>query len=301
MTQIEFVAVDWGTSSFRAWAIGADGAVCACHKGAQGMNTLTSDQFSSVLEQALVQMEVPAHVPVVASGMVGAAQGWIEAPYVPIDGALEQLHLRAVKAPGTAREVFILPGVKQTTPPNVMRGEETQIAGFLQSHAEFTGVLCLPGTHAKWVEVSGGRIQHFVSAMTGEIFGLISDQSILRHSMGADGWDQASFETAVVGALATPESVATELFEIRAGTLLTSANAAKARARLSGLLLGFEFAATRTMWSGQTVHLIGAADLTCTYAQALSLADATTDCHDATALTLAGLSASAKHLLKEPA
>ncbi len=301
MTQVDFVAVDWGTSSFRAWAMGRDGSVVARQSSDQGMGKLAPLDFASALEAALTRMGVALSVPVVACGMVGAAQGWVEAPYLSIETPAAWFGQGAVKAPHAKRDVFILPGLKQTGPANVMRGEETQIAGFLQKQPEFSGVLCLPGTHAKWVQVDRGRIQQFRTAMTGEVFGLIAGHSVLRHSMGQGGWDATAFEAAVHAALETPEIVSTELFEIRADGLLTGADACKARSRLSGLLIGSELAATRDLWDGQSIQLIGAPELTRNYAQALSCAGAMAKGYDATELTLAGLRAAAIHLLREPA
>ncbi|TCL08317.1 2-dehydro-3-deoxygalactonokinase [Shimia isoporae] len=298
MSSVAFVAVDWGTSSFRAWAVGFDGAVCAHHSDAQGMGSLTPPEFSPVLETALDQIGVGASVPVVACGMVGAAQGWIDVPYMAIDEGLEKLADRAQEAPGTARKVFILPGVKQSVPFNVMRGEETQIAGFLQSQPDFSGVICLPGTHSKWVVVADGQIQYFWTAMTGEMFGLLSSRSVLRHSMAGSGWDQANFEAACSCALAEPEVVAMKIFEIRAEALLTGPAPEAARARLSGLLVGFELAATRKLWDKQPVHLIGAPELMRNYTEALSHVNVVATCNDATALTLGGLSTAAKRLLE---
>ena len=301
MSQFDFVAVDWGTSSFRAWAMGRDGAVRAQHSTDQGMGKLAPSDFAPALEAALARMDVARAVPVVACGMVGAAQGWIEAPYLSVETPTERFGQGAIKAPNSLRDVFILPGLKQTAPPNVMRGEETQIAGFIQRHPDFTGVVCLPGTHAKWVQITNGHIAHFRTAMTGEVFGLIAHQSVLRHSMGQDGWDIAAFDAAVHAALETPEIVATELFEIRADGLLKGFDASKAKSRLSGLLIGFELAATRDIWNGTAVYLIGASDLTRNYAQALACAGIAAKAHDATDLTLAGLIAAADQLLREPA
>jgi len=299
MSHIDFVAVDWGTSSFRAWAIAPDGAVMAQHQGDQGMNGLAPAEFPPTLEAALAHMGVTARVPVVACGMVGAAQGWIEAPYVAI-GDASHLARGAVKAPTGGRDVFVLPGMKQASPPNVMRGEETQIAGFLHSHPGFTGVLCLPGTHTKWVQMVDGRVHNFLTTMTGELFNLISRQSVLRHSMTDKGWDDAIFEEAVQTTLAAPETIATSLFEIRARDLQTGSDQSPARAWLSGLLIGLDLAGTRRLWGGQTVHLIGAPALTRTYALALGCGGVTAQGLDATALTLAGLRAAARQLLGAP-
>ena len=116
--------------------------------------------------------------------MVGARQGWIEAPYasVPCTPATQTI---APECRDPRLEMHILAGIRQLHPPDVMRGEETQIAGVLLREPGFEGVICLPGTHTKWAEVAGGIITSFQTFMTGELFGLLSTQSVLRHSMSA--------------------------------------------------------------------------------------------------------------------
>ena len=121
-----------------------------------------------------------------------------------------------------------------------MRGEETQIAGFLASEPRFSGTICLPGTHTKWVEVEEGTVTAFHTFMTGELFSLLSEQSILRHSVSESGDDPAAFLQAARNAVARPENVATDLFGLRAASLLADYRPETARARLSGMIIGHE-------------------------------------------------------------
>ena len=113
-----------------------------------------------------------------------------------------------------------------------MRGEETQIAGFIAAHPEWDGILCLPGTHSKWAHISAGEVVSFRTFLTGEMFAPLSRQSVLRHSVGGDGWDDAAFVTAVSDTLSRPEHLASSLFSLRAGSLLDDLPAATARAQL---------------------------------------------------------------------
>jgi 2-dehydro-3-deoxygalactonokinase len=161
--------------------------------------------------------------------------------------------------------------MKQMQHTDVMRGEETQIAGFLARHPDFDGVLCLPGTHTKWVRISAGEIVSFQTFMTGEMFDLLSCQSVLRHSVGSVGdWDASAFETAVSDAISHPAMMATKLFQLRASDLLEGATPAANRARMSGLLIGMELAAAKPYWLGQDVALVGAPKLNEIYASALT-------------------------------
>ncbi|MEM9474349.1 MAG: 2-dehydro-3-deoxygalactonokinase [Pseudomonadota bacterium] len=269
MDGLAWIAVDWGTSNCRAWAMGADDSVLASATSDQGMGTLKRDGFEPALLTLIGPWLGQAPVEVVACGMVGSRQGWAEASYravpcPPVDQPLTQ-----VTAQDPRLRVRIVPGLRQDTPPDVMRGEETQIAGWLAAQPDFDGVLCLPGTHAKWVQVSAGEVVSFRTYLTGEMFAALSDHTVLRHSLGP-GWDADAFDEAVSSAMAHPERVANRLFTIRAESLLSGLAPAQAIARLSGLLIGAELAGARPYWLGQNVVIIGAGRIATHYKTALA-------------------------------
>lgn len=283
------VAVDWGTSSLRIWSLSAAGEILDRFSGSQGMSGLAQHDFERVLETQLNHMSVGTEIPAVICGMAGAAQGWFEAPYITAPTALSQLGRCAVQVPDTQREIHILPGIKQLIPGNVMRGEETQLLGLLSQRPDFDGVVCLPGTHCKWVEVRNGRVERFTTCMTGEIFGLLSEQSVLKHSLIDPGWDTQTFINTLTEIIDSPERFADALFSLRADRLLSDLSSAEARARLSGLLVGIELAATRTYWEHQSVTLLGDAGLCSHYTDALTLQSVAVELAESEATTLAGL------------
>lgn len=298
MTRPAWIAVDWGTTHLRAWAISEAGDPLAEVSSGDGMGGLARDGF----EPALLRLVSPwLHGPtdVVACGMVGSRQGWVEAAYRAVP--CPPLGPPLARAPATdARlRVRVIPGLKQERPPDVMRGEETQIAGFLAGTPGFDGVVCLPGTHTKWAQVSAGEVVSFTSFMTGELFQLLSRQSVLRHSIG-EGWNAAAFAEAVSDALARPERLAGRLFGLRAAGLLGQSGPEAARARLSGLLIGAELAAARSYWLGQRIAVVGADALGALYAEALAAQGASPRRVNGTAMTLAGLAA-ARALTSETA
>lgn len=268
--QVGWIGVDWGSTHMRAFIIGPGGEMRA-QLNAVGGAGLSPREF----EPALLSL-IHAHLtsglvaPVIACGMVGSREGWHEVPYrtVPCDpvarGAL-------VAAPTTDPRVtvHIVPGLSQADPADVLRGEETQIAGFLSRNPGWDGVICLPGTHTKWAHLSAGEVVSFQSFMTGEMFALLSERSVLRHSLAGDGWDAAAFVEAVDEAMARPERLAARLYRIRSEDLLRGSDPAAARARLSGYLIGAELAAARPYWLGQQVAIIGAPGLSAAYAEAL--------------------------------
>jgi len=285
-----YVVVDWGTSSFRLWGLSGDDEVLGKRSAASGMSTLQPNEYLGVLEENISALEIDAECSVVVCGMAGAAQGWHEAPYMETLGSLFTLAKHVVRVPNIQRVVHILPGVKQLNPANVMRGEETQLLGLLHTQADFNGVVCLPGTHTKWVQMKEGNIHQFTTHMSGELFALLSEHSVLKHSVQAEcEWDQSSFEEALRESMEQPERLVEQLFSLRASSLLENVSAVNSRSRLSGLLMGVELAATRHYWDGCDVALIGDDTLCENYSSALTTLGVNTLRFDAEMLTLNGL------------
>ncbi len=236
---IDWIAVDWGTTNLRVWAMGP-GGVLASATSDDGMGKLDRDRF----EPALLGLIAPwlaegKRTEVVACGMVGSRQGWHEAPYRTVPCApLEPSSLVSVPTRDARLSVRLVPGLKQTSPADVMRGEETQVAGVLALSPGYDGIICLPGTHSKWAHVSAGEVVSFQTFMTGEMFALLSQASVLRHGMAGDGWDADAFADGLSDALSRPERIGAKLFGIRAEGLISGLSPDAARARLSGLLIG---------------------------------------------------------------
>jgi 2-dehydro-3-deoxygalactonokinase len=297
----EWIAVDWGTSNLRVWLMGKDGLPFANAQSDQGMGTLKPDEFEpallSLIDPYLSDLRV---TPVMCAGMVGARQGWQEADYQSVPSAPPNAQAATLVCTNDPRiSVNIIPGVKQLSPPDVMRGEETQIAGALKGHPDFDGVICLPGTHTKWVHISAGEIVSFQTFMTGELFALLSQGSVLRHSVNTADWDQAAFLSAMSDAMSRPQTAAAQLFRIRAGGLVADLSPDTARAQLSGILIGIELAGARPYWLGQNVAIIGSTSVAEHYRSSLEQLGAQAAVWNASQLTLAGLS-SAYHSQKGP-
>jgi 2-dehydro-3-deoxygalactonokinase len=241
-----FVAVDWGTSSFRGWLMSADGEALAECRSAEGMLHCTSTGFAPVLEDHLARLGAPDAIPVLICGMAGARQGWVEAPYLKTPTRLDGLHEGAIRL-DARRDIRILPGIAQARAdrPDVMRGEETQLLGV--TDAEFTGLVCIPGTHSKWVRIEAGEIVEFSTCMTGELFAVLSRHSILAYAVETAiefSADSVPFREGVARALAAPAGLIASLFRLRAAQLLDFEQRADGAARLSGLLIGAEIADT---------------------------------------------------------
>ena len=281
MMRTALIAVDWGTTSFRAFAL--SGTLCGEEtiivrtQAPAGIMQVADGAFETVLEEQLQRLDASADVPVIMSGMITSRQGWIEVDYLPCpaggDEIASALHRHETR---TGRTVHLVAGLidrREPARPDVMRGEETQILGAVDETGD-RSLAVLPGTHSKWAEVERGRILRFSTYMTGELFAVLRQHSILGRLMEGDNEDEAGFEAGVRVGLASEGGLLRDLFSVR--TLpLTGALAAGATASyLSGLLIGAEIASARAVHRGldAPVMLIGSDRLVARYGQALALA-----------------------------
>ena len=274
-----FVAIDWGTTSLRAYAVAADGTVLARTASEHGIQSRQGD-FESTLAQVLAALPGSGTAPVLMAGMIGSRQGWVEAPYVETPCSADVLARRLTDVPTTslARPVQIVPGVVHLARgvPDVMRGEETQLLGLIRLDGLQAGshVVCMPGTHCKWVALRDGVIVEFSTYMTGELFKLLSAHSILARLMvrngdaDADDWD--GFEAGLDRAQHDRGHLMHQLFAVRTEGLFERRPATALKSYLSGLLIGHELqAALEHVPAGAPVVLVGDDRLTARYQRGL--------------------------------
>jgi 2-keto-3-deoxy-galactonokinase len=294
---VEWVAVDWGTSNLRAWAMGADGRPVLERSSSKGMGKLERHEFAGALVDLLDGVPAGTGMPVLICGMAGARQGWLEAPYLEAPADLRGLLHSAVRPemPEGRFAPAILPGVCQKSGgDNVMRGEETQLLGLAVLKAGFSGMVCMPGTHSKWARLNGTRVEQFSTAMTGELYEVLRTHSVLRHSLGGDLDGPGRLDGFLAGAeagLESPDRLLGRLFEVRAVSLLSGREPDWCAGFLSGLLIGTEIAGNRSLIGNQAVPLVGSSTLCELYASVLDMAGIESEIHDATAVVIAGLAA----------
>ena len=308
---LAWVGVDWGTSSLRLWGLDQQDQILWQVATDQGMDSLKQpDDFAQVLLAHLQPYLSSADpLPVICCGMVGARQGWLDAGYYTVPWpaqAAKQSVTRLQRVPDVdpRMTVYIAAGLSQKQPTDVMRGEETQVLGLMQTLNQSAGLVCLPGTHSKWVSYEDARVVSFSTYMTGELYALLSKQSILRHSVqghqahnfGFPSSDELIpaphkyiFLVAVETVLMEPDKAVRQLFAIRARDMLDRTEPLSSALYLSGLLIGQELAATQHLWDHQSVDIIGASALSRLYQLALQTQGSTCTLHSATDMTLAGL------------
>lgn len=302
--RLAWIAADWGSSNLRVWAMDADDRVIDRARSEKGMLALSPAEYEAELLRLVNDWLPDQTVRVVVCGMAGARQGWQEAAYLALPAALDRLSQAAVRPrlQDQRLEVVILPGASQRALDgafDVMRGEETQLAGLLATAPGFSGLACLPGTHSKWARLDEGALTRFATYLTGELYELLAGHSVLRHSVAPDLDDEAcrdAFRQAVRESVDHPGRFTNALFTLRARDLLDTTLPGGERrgqllgARLSGLVIGQELAdATHNLPRHEPVTLIGGAALTRRYTQALEALERPCTTLDGDAAVLAGL------------
>ena len=269
------IGIDWGTTTARAYRFDADGGIVAEHSAALGVQKIEGGRFRDALK-ALLGGETPSGVSLIACGMIGSRQGWLEAPYLqcPADFAAIACALTRVSDSPLA----IVPGLlcrDAEDVPDVMRGEETQILGALDEELS-RQLVVLPGTHSKWALVAENRIETFATFMTGELYSVLREHSILGR-LAANRADPSAFDRGVHASLRSDAALSHDFFSVR--TLALSGELAPEGVAdyLSGLLLGAEIAGARNWIERQSardlpITLIGESMLCERYRRALKAA-----------------------------
>ena len=277
MPATALIAVDWGTTSARAYRLDARGDLLAQRSVPLGIKHVRDGRFEPALAKLLGDW-IDDTAPRIACGMIGSRQGWVEAPYVDCPASLTALADRVVRAPHDL--LTIVPGVATRDAagvPDVMRGEETQLLGAIGMSER--GVLAvLPGTHSKWARVEHGRVVDFTTFLTGELYGVLIDHSMLGRLAGHEPgrFSRDAFSRGVARGLADGE-LAHDIFGARTLSLTGALESEHVADWLSGLLIGREVRAARA-WGLRagvepaTVRIIGADALVDRYE--LALADA---------------------------
>jgi 2-dehydro-3-deoxygalactonokinase len=233
------VAVDWGTTRLRAYLVDVQGDVLARSEADEGIIAVRQGNFGATLRRQIGPwLESHGNLPVVMAGMVGSRNGWVEAPYVACPTDIAGIAARVVQVDlGEGISGLIVPGLTARDcagVPDVMRGEETKLAGC----GVVDGTVICPGTHAKWARLEGGSIRSFATYMTGEIYGALSDHTILG-KLADEPTDEAGFAHGLE-ASARPGGLTHQAFSARTLVLMGDMPRAQVLPFISGLLIGYE-------------------------------------------------------------
>ncbi len=283
-----FIAVDWGTTRLRASLVDAAGAVIDTTNSESGVQSVPAGGFAAALDTACAAWFAQRpDLPVLMAGMVGSRNGWIEAPYAPCPAGVDEIAARLLAVPGATRSIHIVPGVDcrwSDGAYDVMRGEETQALGT----GLRDGLIALPGTHGKWIEMRDGRIHRFATFVTGELFAAVSASFIGR--LAEEPHDDETGAALAAETARVPGGLTRGLFQARARALAGDLAPRAIRPFLSRLLVEAEIAGALDLFGRpDTVHLVAAEPQRGVYRSALAARAIAVEDHDTPTVTLAGL------------
>ena len=270
------IAIDWGSSSFRAYLMSAEGDVLDEVASGDGIGAVAAGAYPATLERLIGKwLDAHAALPIIASGMVGSRHGWREAAYVTCPAGPRDVaaHLLQVEAGG--RRVVLAPGlshVDEAGTPDVMRGEETEIFGIADSGAR---LIVLPGSHSKWARVEGDRVVAFKTFITGELFAGLRDHTVAGAFAKAapmkspgEAFALGVKRGAAASACQGKSGLIGLMFGARSLPLLGRLAEDDAGEYLSGLIIGAEIGEGRRLYPGDALHVAGAAALVERYLKA---------------------------------
>jgi 2-dehydro-3-deoxygalactonokinase len=287
-----FIAVDWGTTNRRAYLIDSSGASVDEFEDGKGALSVPKGEFPAAVAE--IRERLGDH-PLLLAGMAGSNRGWVDAPYLPCPVGIDDLVKNLVWADERSA---IVPGVSYIGQgrADVMRGEEVQLLGGVAAGlVNSEGFVCHPGTHNKWVLLRHGAIHIFGTVMTGELFNLLKEHSILADLLQGPVEPNEAFKRGVRRAMER-EMLAADLFGVRAGALLGQTSKADAASYTSGLLIGADVRIGLTWPVAARIGVIGRPELTRLYAAALSEANREAVEIDGEQCFLAGIQEIAKRI-----
>ena len=288
------IVVDWGTSNFRAYLVDPNGQCLERIDSADGLNNIESPFADVLIGHIAHWLQQHGTLTTLMSGMVGSPNGWQHVPHLPGPTSIAQLaqHSQLINE-FTPCPVWIVPGVSGTGTAgsfDVMRGEEVQYFGaqqWLNQHRMEPELLCFPGTHNKWLPFKPDELGSFSTTMSGELFELLSKQSILAHSIDPEAnWSDTAFLAGIDHAT-RPGGFLHHLFSVRSRNLSGEHTSATGESYLSGLIIGHELSEMATAPTS-SIGIIGSHSLAQRYQSALRHRGFDAICIDSEAATILG-------------
>ena len=285
-----FIAVDWGTTNRRAYLLDSSGQCVDEFEDGKGALSVPKGEFPAAAAEIRTRL---GDLPMLLAGMAGSNRGWVDAPYLPCPCGIDDLVRNLIWA---GEREAIIPGLSYVGDgrADVMRGEEVQLLGAIAAgDIAADALVCHPGTHNKWVVVQGGEVTRFRTVMTGELFNLLKNHSIIGDRLQGDVMVDPAFNSGVAHGLEHTD-LTSELFAIRARWLLGVAEPEASASYASGLLIGSD---VRIGLAGiDHAIVMGRPELTRLYAAAIARAGGTPSELDGEKCFLAGISEIAKRM-----
>lgn len=286
------LVVDWGTTNLRAYYCRDDGSIRARTELGQGIRAVAAGQYPVILQQVLTELGIPEKEPIYLCGMAGARGGWMEAPYCETPVALAALAANLLALPEPFQG-FLVPGIKTLSTDgtlDVIRGEEIQVLGALRKLNLQDVLICLPGTHSKWVQVRNRQIVSFMTFMTGDVFQAL-EHTILNYR-AEDEFNAQTFLSGLTESQRTGGGLLHQLFTARTRMLAANLDEEQVSSFVSGLLIGHELKEAELFRSdGEQIVIIGSDRLCVRYRMALEQASVAVETLGSDMATCSGVAA----------
>ncbi len=287
LNKIDWIGIDWGTTNFRAWFIKDDKVLEEVSKP-HGIKNIPNKNFEKILIKNIkLPKKIIGKIKIISCGMVGSKQGWINSGYEKKIN-LKKNNLVKVKTKNKYLDFYIVKGLYQNNPYDVIRGEETQVLGYLQGNKNFSGFICLPGTHSKWIKIKKGKLIKFKTFMTGELFEIISKNSILKHSIIDTKINTKIFKNSILLSQKKNFNIFDYLFEFRSRTLLSKKKYFP-KSELLAYLIGNEIKSNINNLRDSKVVIIGSHYNSKLYSQAMKVLKIKNTIVDSKNITITGL------------
>lgn len=298
----KLIAVDWGSTHLRVTLVDEQGKAIKTVSSQQGV-LYAKGQFQTILKHSLKKFEIEEeNLPIMLCGMVGSNRGWMEIPYVDCPAGVSEIgkQIHSLSDPMLNHDLFFVPGLRyEHENVDLMRGEETQVLGALSHLPNNPCLFCLPGTHSKWVYTEDQMIQSFHTLMTGELFQLLQQNSLLAIPPEAD--EQRKFNESIflmgVRQSQQAKGLLHDLFQVRVQSILGNITPDQRRDFLSGILIGTEIKTALSLFTTkQLIYLIADNPIAHYYQLALGVYQLNCELIASQVATLAGLSALTRSL-----
>lgn len=286
-SKLDWIAIDWGTTNFRAWLI-KDNKVLKEIIKPDGIKNIPNKNFEDILIKNIKFLKkIKRKIKIISCGMIGSRQGWVDTGYEKKLN-FKKNNLIKVKTKNKNLDFYIVKGLSQKNPYEVIRGEETQVLGYLNHNKTFSGFICLPGTHSKWIKVSNGKLIKFKTYMTGELYEIISKNSILKHSINDKKINTKIFKNSILISQESNFNIFDYLFEFRSRTLL-SKKKFYPKSELLAYLIGSEINLNIQNIRDSKIIIIGSNYNSKLYSQAMQVLKINTTIIDSKKVTINGL------------
>lgn len=270
------IGINWGSSNLRAYLIGADGQMLDSHEAPAGVTRLERSGMAAAAND--IRMRWPKAGAAYAAGMIGSNVGWVDAGYIDCPAGAEAVAQGLVPTRIGMLDVSIVPGMACVRTidgaPDVLRGEETELLGLLSAgDVDPDAIVALPGTHTKWIQLSNGRVEGFMTSMSGELFDRLASGGLLASVLVGPGEPGSAFSEGVHTAATSTLGLGALLFGVRAKMIRGALPRAETSSYLRGLLAGAEVSDAAALFpslKNASVPLVGSGPVTRLYQAALA-------------------------------